>query len=269
MDVASLALAAALATQPTTPLDPQALTLLNVRLAGSVLQTYSDTGAVFPEPYGKLASLDSLKPLLGSELRRELATRDGWGRPLRVLVTDAKHTIIISYGADGVPDMAYEKLTESDGRPSEDLDPTSTDRDTIAIGGIIVQQPRKPVTLSRQASADIRTIGTAIESFAVDNDRYPGPTGGMQPVDVLVNDLEPIYIKQLPREDPWHRPYYVWSDGTQYVVVSGGADGLLDRSYPEVESLEKGQATTDEGADIVFLNGQFVRWPKDAADDED
>src|SRR4029453_17260522 len=109
-------------------------------------------------------------------------------------------------------------------------------------------------SLSKRASADLRSIGTAIESFAVDNNVYPGPTEGLVPIDAIVAQLEPIYIKQVPPEDPWKRPYYGWGDGTSYLLVSGGADGLLEDAYVDPATLGAGQQTTDPAADIIFAD---------------
>ena len=55
----------------------------------------------------------------------------------------------------------------------------------------------------------------------------------------------------------------MWSDGTSYLLVSGGADGLLEGAYVDPATLGAGQETTDPAADIVFADGQFVRWPRE------
>src|SRR5262245_21509044 len=81
--------------------------------------------------------------------------------------------------------------------------------------------------LTRKAMADLRAIGTVMESYAVDHNAYPETTG-LDPVEELAGRVEPVYIKKLPRTDPWGKPYYVWSTGKQYLVVSGGADRTLD-----------------------------------------
>lgn len=90
----------------------------------------------------------------------------------------------------------------------------------------------------------------------------------MQTLDVLASALEPIYIRSLPRLDGWEHPYLVWSDTKTYFILSGGADGVLDRDYlasvdPTAALAKDSSATTDPTADIVFSDGQFVRWPMD------
>ena len=47
----------------------------------------------------------------------------------------------------------------------------------------------------KRTMADMRAIGTAVEAFAVDNNRYPDSAS---PVSNITDDLEPIYIKKLP-----------------------------------------------------------------------
>jgi hypothetical protein len=59
--------------------------------------------------------------------------------------------------------------------------------------------------------------------------------------------------------------FLYWSDGGSYVIVSGGADGRLDRSYQppdeETSSIGDGGAQEDPAADVIFWNGSFVQWP--------
>ncbi len=259
---ATLAITTSLATDPLPRLDPQAQTALNIRIAGEVFLTFAEQGGTLPEPVNKLVTLDSVGPALGADLKRSLPTRDGWNRPLRAMATEAG-VVLMSFGADGAPDLPYEKLSEEGDRPLDALDPSSPNRDTVWFGGRIEQQPRERESPSKLASADLRSIGTAIESFAVDNNVYPGPTAGLVPIDALAAQLEPIYIKHVPREDPWRRPYYVWSDGKSYLLVSGGSDGLLEGAYVDPAALGAGQETNDPAADIVFADGQFVRWPRE------
>src|SRR6185295_6742843 len=54
----------------------------------------------------------------------------------------------------------------------------------------------------KRTLADIRTIGTAIEAYAVDTNVYP--LSGDLPA--LAAVLEPVYIRTLPRKDGWGNP---------------------------------------------------------------
>jgi hypothetical protein len=101
----------------------------------------------------------------------------------------------------------------------------------------------------QKAKADIRSIATAAEAYAIDHDRYPLATD----LDSLRPELQPVYIRELPMTDPWGRPYRWLSDGVSYRVVSGGADGSV---APGVMNL--GAAAPGAADDIIFENGEFV-----------
>ncbi|HEX6850712.1 MAG TPA: type II secretion system protein GspG [Candidatus Polarisedimenticolaceae bacterium] len=112
----------------------------------------------------------------------------------------------------------------------------------------------------KRTMADLRSIGTAIESFAVDHDAYPVLDGGFVPVGALKAQLEPTYITAIPEQDGWGHPVLVRSDGRSYVLVSAGKDGT-----PDVPDFAYGETdlapTTTFLSDIVFSNGTFVRYP--------
>jgi general secretion pathway protein G len=110
----------------------------------------------------------------------------------------------------------------------------------------------------KRTMADMRSIGTVMESYAIDNNRYPA-TEGWQPVDVLIGSVEPLYIKKLPLVDGWGHGIQVVSDGENYTIVSHGKDGVADRDWSgDIAS----HATSSFISDIVFRNGQFVVWPE-------
>jgi len=252
-----LVLTASAAADPPAPLDPAAQTLLNIRIAAAVLDTFREQGGRFQHPAPTLENLGTLSAELGADLRREMVARDGWGRPLKIFIPDSASYSLISFAADGRQDDAW-------------TDPSSLDRDIIFSHGKFIQRPRGIEPAGKRAIADIRAIATALESFAVDNDRYPGPTEGLQAIDTLAGDLEPIYARRLPRLDPWGHPFFVWSDDTTYIVVSAGADGVLDDDYASpgevVENFGGPRSTDDEEEDLVFINGAFLLWPADPAD---
>jgi hypothetical protein len=110
----------------------------------------------------------------------------------------------------------------------------------------------------KRTLADIHAAGTACEQFAIDRNAYPGPTEGLVPLESLAAQLEPVYIKALPRRDGWGRPLLYWSDGGRYVVVSRGKDGEPDWLLGSGVSGE----TVSFDADIVFDSGAFVRAPR-------
>src|SRR6478672_6949093 len=76
----------------------------------------------------------------------------------------------------------------------------------IAIPNLLnaVQRAKQKRTM-----ADIRSIGTAAEAYAIDYNRYP-PAAAGYPSGLSVGSaittskyLAPIYIKQLPEKDGW------------------------------------------------------------------
>ena len=117
----------------------------------------------------------------------------------------------------------------------------------------------------RRAMAELRSAGTACESFAVDNNIYPGPVEPIDSFTRVESDLEPLYIRNLPIIDPWGHPYWFWSNTRAYGLVSYGSDGLPDYPYAawgvaDFESLHTG-TTSQVGGDVVFVDGQFAQWP--------
>jgi hypothetical protein len=100
--------------------------------------------------------------------------------------------------------------------------------------------------------ADIRSLGTAVESYAVDNNHYPTAANmvALEPI------VEPVYIKNAPMTDGWNNAMvYVPNAGVGYTVKSPGKDGA-------VEGSPAGGATQDFDCDILFVEGQFTQWPE-------
>lgn len=107
----------------------------------------------------------------------------------------------------------------------------------------------------KRTMADMRAIGTAVESFAVDNNVYPA---GGSPVSGIQSDLEPRYIAQLVVNDAWqHAIDYTSSPTTApqtYSIESYGKDGSN-------QAVDIG-TTTDFNNDIIFSQGLFVLYPE-------
>jgi len=106
----------------------------------------------------------------------------------------------------------------------------------------------------KRTMADLRSVGTAIESYSIDNNVYPIAsvmTGGSG----LEAFIEPVYIRTAPATDGWTRGFSVASVIGEYTVCSGGKDGGTCIT-------EGAGATTSFNAAITFANGQFVQWPE-------
>jgi type II secretion system protein G len=101
----------------------------------------------------------------------------------------------------------------------------------------------------KRTMADLRSIGTAVESYAVDNNVYPVAGDAA----TLTTAVQPIYIKSMPNADGWSNAFQVDAITTQYTIYSFGKDG---------SGTSCAAGVTNTFADqICFINGQFLRYP--------
>jgi general secretion pathway protein G len=105
----------------------------------------------------------------------------------------------------------------------------------------------------KRTMGDIRTVGTAVESYSIDNNRYPD---GTPDVAAITSYLEPTYIKKSPETDGWANAieYAVTAALNEYTLTSRGKDGTA--------SGPASGPTTDFDHDIIFSTGSFVTWPE-------
>lgn len=134
-----------------------------------------------------------------------------------------------------------------------------------ADSGRAVEWPRVKATMS-----NLRTIGTAVEAWAIDHGAYPSAAT----IAELANLLEPAYIKSLPMKDAWGSTflYAATTDLKGYRIVSAGADQLFEENSklpPASRQFPKNpEVTTELARDIVYENGGFLRYPKQSAEEE-
>ena len=105
----------------------------------------------------------------------------------------------------------------------------------------------------KRTMADIRSLGTAVESYAVDNNFYPKVASYA----AVTPFLQPIYIKTAPASDGWNKVWLFAGDttnGVAYTLTSTAKDGIA--------SAVTGGMTNDFNCDILFANGQFFQWPQ-------
>jgi len=120
----------------------------------------------------------------------------------------------------------------------------------IAIPNLLnaIQRGRQKRTM-----ADMRSVGTAVEAYAVDNNAYPA--GGSN-VTVIASKVEPKFIKKMPTRDAWGGSFdYVSSPSTapqEYTIEAYGKNGADEGIY-------RGQ-TADFNNDIIFSQGSFVEY---------
>jgi general secretion pathway protein G len=111
----------------------------------------------------------------------------------------------------------------------------------------------------KRSMADIRTIGTATEAYAVDMAFYPTFTAGAIQDSADETYLEPTYVKAVPREDGWRTSFYASSQSRFYTLGSAARDKLLtDGNLIGYSSV----VTSSMDCDIIYSNGSFVQYPE-------
>ena len=105
----------------------------------------------------------------------------------------------------------------------------------------------------KRTMADMRSIGTAVEEYSIDNNFYPVQTTQGN-VSTVGTNLEPTYIKVTPTKDGWNWniQYGTTSGGSAYTVRSLAKDGTKNGILGQ---------TQDFNCDIVFQAGQFTSYP--------
>lgn len=127
---------------------------------------------------------------------------------------------------------------------------------TVAIIGLIaaIAVPNLLNAINRgkqkRTMADMRSMATAVESYAVDNTVYPTATD----VASLAGSIEPVYMDPVPVLDGWGHAYVIDSIPQRYTLGSAGKDGGA-LSY-------SGGPMSNFNDSIVFSNGRFAQWPE-------
>lgn len=132
----------------------------------------------------------------------------------------------------------------------------------IAIPNLLMalQKGKQKATMG-----DMKSIGTAIESYMTDNYMAPG-AGGVTIVSGLTAHLTPFHTKNLVTKDSWggvlqYASGAVGATQDLYTITSYGrgsaATGfnLANTNYPVTKMA-------DFECDILFSNGNFVYGPK-------
>jgi type II secretion system protein G len=103
----------------------------------------------------------------------------------------------------------------------------------------------------KRTMADIRSIGTAVESYAVDNNVYPVATTAAGLKTIVEAGA---YMKNMPQNDGWNHAFGVASIATDYTILSTGKDTANGSSCAA-------GTTTLFNDEICFIGGQFQRYP--------
>lgn len=238
------ALCVVVAGESADPTNPVDRTMALMKVAGAVLASHAELTGEALEPKGKLLPASAYSQQLGPELSRWMPTKDAWGRALYV-GEDDDLIYVISFGADGRDDVDYRReFGSDDGDLSSTADRASPNLDIILEDDEFIQCPESAEEIARD---DVNTIGEALDRYLREHQRYPGPTRGFEAVDGVAPDLP--YAVALPRLDPWGRPFWYWSNDSQYVVISAGPDGELDEPYVGEDGFE---GISLEGGDDVY-----------------
>ncbi len=140
----------------------------------------------------------------------------------------------------------------------------------IAIPNLLTAMQRSK---QKRTMADIRSIATAWEAYAVDENAYTAAGIPEEPTQDQTTEgtdwsemsyssvagrLSPDYIKNLPANDGWGNAYeyFTAENGQRYSIDSMGKDGVRD------EGSAADGPTTDFNCDIVYENGSFVQYPE-------
>jgi len=110
----------------------------------------------------------------------------------------------------------------------------------------------------KRTMADLRSMGTAIEEYSIDNNFYPAATT----VADLEAEVSPSYMRKLPARDGWGGDFAITSTASNYTLASCGKAAQTCGSGDETLEVAGGGATNLFVSDIVFSNGSFVQWPE-------
>jgi general secretion pathway protein G len=106
----------------------------------------------------------------------------------------------------------------------------------------------------KRSMADMRTIATAIGTYATDINYYPRQLTSL--ADARTH-IEPVYLRNTPRSDGWGTGFFVETDtdGQHYTVQSFGRNKTDD-------DCELNHETVLFMCDICHADGVFVQWPE-------
>jgi hypothetical protein len=123
--------------------------------------------------------------------------------------------------------------------------------------GLLITGPAQLGAVNRgrqkRTMADMRQCAVALEMYGQTHGIYPETD---DPVELSLLLLE---FTSMPEHDGWGRPWRVQVSTYSYTLVSYGKCGEPD--YSSLAEYEN-ETTTSFQSDIVYANGEFVRWPE-------
>ena len=113
----------------------------------------------------------------------------------------------------------------------------------------------------RKTMADMRSLATAVEARATDENEYPNVS-----FEELESLIAPTYIRVVPKVDSWGTPFLYVGNGEHYRFVSAGADRRFEWSARHLDlAITEPKVSDSLDADIIFQDGNFIQSPKEAA----
>ncbi|MEK6373761.1 MAG: type II secretion system protein GspG [Acidobacteriota bacterium] len=125
----------------------------------------------------------------------------------------------------------------------------------IAIPNLLTAMQRSK---QKRTMADIRSIASAVEAYASDNNEYPKS----------LDQIAPRYLKVVPRADGWGHPleYECVTDETgkctRYVIGSRAKDGRFEGGDLRDAVPQTARPTANFDCDILYSNGAFMEYPE-------
>jgi uncharacterized protein len=119
----------------------------------------------------------------------------------------------------------------------------------------------------RRTMSDIRSVGAALESYAIDHEEK-FPSGDYSALEAV---LAPNYLKSVPAKDMWDHAYaYVVSDdGKHYRIVSSGADGIFEWDSRRIDAAKNDEQPAIRYRDrleddLIYQDDAFWQLPVQA-----
>lgn len=146
----------------------------------------------------------------------------------------------------------------------------------IAIPNLLTAIQRSK---QKRTMADMRTVATAWEARATDQNRY-NAMGALSAITLCSNNIDrlslstalsPTYVKLLPEHDGWANPFKFYADqpwndakaAANYIVWSSAKNGdSAGAGGWDATASSSGGATTNYNDDILFSNGTFIQYPE-------
>lgn len=129
----------------------------------------------------------------------------------------------------------------------------------IAVPNLITAIGRSK---QKKTLAIVRTLGTAVEEYAISHKQYPAP----QSITSLVNLLQSEGIDEgLESVDGWGNPIAYFTLGEQtttgsasYYLIAPGKDGIFEHS--RIDDYAEGPIYKFN-QDVIFRAGKFYTYP--------